>query len=571
MKYLSLCSGIEAASVALEPLGWEPVAFSEIEAFPSKVLKHHYPDVPNLGDMTQIIEKNELTTRPDVLIGGTPCQSFSIAGKRGGLDDQRGQLMLTFVEIAAFYRPQWVVWENVPGCLSSGNGEDFGTLLGALTGRKVPVPENGWGNSGTIEGIDSAYGIAWRVLDAQYFGLAQRRKRVFVIGYLGDWRRASAVLFEQESLSGHPAPRRGKRESATQQSEGSFDLCDKQEIVGALCARDKQGVGSQYVEEGKVFQVPVNNAQAFNDVSPSVTTGAPFSKTGNSRVECDAIVADKPMSILEGAVCMAHGQGGAEIKEELCPTLTCNHEAPIAFQQNSRDEVRLMGGDVQIAGALMADVGAKQQNYIVHGTQDPIVSEHTSHCLGRNNGQENVLIKPALAFEPGILQREGGDSRILEEVTSTLRAQMGDNQVAAAYGIKATAIDSRPENGGNGLGVSEEISDTLTAADRHAVASDFVIRRLTPVECERLQGFPDNYTLIPGKNRPLKEEHLVEAVEYLKGHGFSQQEAEEMANHPDGCRYHALGNSMAVGVIRYLGERMDIVNKFKQQIKQTTK
>lgn len=193
MKYLSVCSGIEAASVAWHPLGWKPHAFSEIEKFPSQVLAHHYPDVPNLGDMTKYQEWPDASI--DLLVGGTPCQSFSVAGLRKGLGDPRGNLMLTYGAIAGKYRPRWLVWENVPGVLSSNGGRDFGTFLGMLA--------------------ELGYGFAYRILDAQYIrvdgfarAVPQRRRRVFVVGYLGDWRRAAAVLFERESLCGNPAPSR---------------------------------------------------------------------------------------------------------------------------------------------------------------------------------------------------------------------------------------------------------------------------------------------------------------------------------------------------------------------------
>jgi DNA (cytosine-5)-methyltransferase 1 len=199
VRYLSVCSGIEAASVAWHPLGWQPVAFSEIEAFPSAVLAHHYPTVPNWSDMTRYAEWPDANV--DVLVGGTPCQSFSVAGLRKGLDDPRGNLMLTFGAIAKRYRPCWLVWENVPGVLSSDGGRDFGTFLGMLA--------------------ELGYGFAYRVLDAQYVrvdghagAVPQRRRRVFVVGHLGDWRRAAAVLFERESLSGHPAPRREAGQAA---------------------------------------------------------------------------------------------------------------------------------------------------------------------------------------------------------------------------------------------------------------------------------------------------------------------------------------------------------------------
>lgn len=186
MRFLSVCSGIEAASVAWTPLGWSAVAFSEIDRFAGAVLAYHYPTVPNWGDMTKFQDWPDATV--DVLCGGTPCQSFSVAGLRKGLDDPRGNLMLTFAAIARRYRPQWLAWENVPGVLSSNGGWDFGAFLWLLG--------------------ELGYGFAYRVLDAQYAGLAQRRKRVFVVGCAGDWRRAAAVLFERHSLSGHPAPSR---------------------------------------------------------------------------------------------------------------------------------------------------------------------------------------------------------------------------------------------------------------------------------------------------------------------------------------------------------------------------
>ena len=184
VKYLSVCAGIEAATVAWHHMGWTPVGFSEIEPFPIKVLKHHYPDAPQLGSMTEFNDWK--VDDPDVLVGGTPCQSFSVAGLRKGLDDPRGNLMLTYLAIARRYRPRWLVWENVPGVLSSNGGQDFAALL---------------------RGLDElGYGWAYRVLDAQYFGVAQRRRRVFVVASAGGWQRAAAVLFERHSLSGHPAP-----------------------------------------------------------------------------------------------------------------------------------------------------------------------------------------------------------------------------------------------------------------------------------------------------------------------------------------------------------------------------
>jgi DNA (cytosine-5)-methyltransferase 1 len=216
MRYLSVCSGIEAATVAWHPLGWEPAGFSEIEKFPSQVLAHHYPDVPNLGDMTNYKEWDIGTI--DLLVGGTPCQSFSVAGLRKGMADPRGNLALVYCGILDHFRPKWFVWENVPGVLSSGGGRDFGSFLGALA--------------------ELRYGFAYRVLDAQWFGVAQRRRRVFVVGRLGNWRSAAAVLFERQSLCRDLAPSR----------------------------------------------------ETWQKVAPTVVQGPPYSRTGNERVECDAIV-----------------------------------------------------------------------------------------------------------------------------------------------------------------------------------------------------------------------------------------------------------------------------------------
>lgn len=257
MRYGSVCSGIEAATMAWHPLGWTPAFFSEIEAFPSAVLAHHYgsnmpdePDatngVPNHGDMTKFEEWPDHAI--DLLVGGTPCQSFSVAGLRGGLDDARGNLMLTYGAIARRYRPRWLVWENVPGVLSSDGGRDFASLLGLLSGRRVEVPATGWRNAGIVEGYKGAYGLAWRVLDAQYvrvdgFGRAvpQRRRRVFVVGYLGDWRRAAAVLLERQGLCGDSAPSRasGKNVAPTVSARpsGGGGLGTDFDLDGGLIAK----------------------------------------------------------------------------------------------------------------------------------------------------------------------------------------------------------------------------------------------------------------------------------------------------------------------------------------------
>jgi DNA (cytosine-5)-methyltransferase 1 len=247
MKYLSVCSGIEAASVAWEPLGWTPSAFSEIEAFPRAVLKHHYSATPLHDDFTTIGANDYGSI--DLLVGGTPCQGYSIAGLRGGLDDARSVLTLEFSKLSYRKRTRWFLWENVPGVFSTNGGFDFGAILATFSGhhgRIFQPPRTGWRNSGIVEPANAeSFGIAWRVLDAQYFGVPQRRRRVFVVGYLGDWRRAAAVLFERQCLSRHSAPRREKGETAptipSRNTAGGglgtdFD-CD---VSNAICAHNGQ-------------------------------------------------------------------------------------------------------------------------------------------------------------------------------------------------------------------------------------------------------------------------------------------------------------------------------------------
>ena len=392
MKYLSICSGIEAATCAWHHMGWNPVAFSEIEPFPSAVLAHHYPNVPNWGDMTKFEEwPNESI---DLLVGGTPCQSFSVAGLRKGLDDPRGNLMLTFGSIARRYRPEWLVWENVPGVLSSNRGRDFGTFLGMLA--------------------ELGYGFAYRVLDAQYFGVAQRRRRVFVVGNLRDWHRAAAVLFERESLRGNPAPSRKQKKdvanciSASPSSGGSPNIGNGQgNIVGTLTARmGGNPMGAPEVDGGMYIPWPAQIAPTLNAAFGSKQGLEDQHALGGAGLFVPAV--------------LSSGQTNASVSFDKCPSLDCLHESPIAF----------------------------------HNRQNPDISGHVTHPLGAKD---------------------------------------------------------------NGMAFMQSMQ----------------VRRLTPVECERLQGFPDGYTNIPWRKKPES---------------------------PDGPRYKALGNSMAVPVMKWIGERINIVN-----------
>ncbi len=254
MNYGSICSGIEAPSVAWRDLPMQATFFSEIERYPSAVLKHHYPDVPLHGDFRTIKEDDYGTI--DLLVGGTPCQSFSVGGLRKGLADERGSLTLEFILLAKRKKPSWILWENVPGVLSIDEGRAFGSFLGGLA--------------------ECGYGFAYRILDAQYFGVPQRRRRVFVVGYLGDWKCAAAVLFESKSLQGDITPvcegqsLRGRNKSTF----GCFDTrgvnaYDRADLDNLLFF-DKLGVRRPTpIEIERAFGFPDNytNIQGFSETA----------------------------------------------------------------------------------------------------------------------------------------------------------------------------------------------------------------------------------------------------------------------------------------------------------------
>ena len=510
MNYLSVCSGIEAATVAWHHLGWKPLAFSEIESFPSAVLAHHYPHVTNLGNMTQFKEWNLGNESIDVLAGGTPCQSFSVAGLRQGLKDPRGNLMLVYLAIAERFRPKWIVWENVPGVLSSNRGRDFGTFLGSL------------GNLG--------YGFAYRVLDAQWFGVAQRRRRVFVVGCLGDATSAAKVLFERESVSRNPAPSREKGQGVTGNVAPSLTANNDpsrspqsskitQQVNAVLNAQITYWRGGDQAnselfvnqagtlncnkgQQGGVLFQPLN--MVLEDQGGSVINVRQDGTVGTLRSETHG---HEPAVIAYGfepGIAKREGEPN-RFSKEMSPTLRSamgDNQAAVAFQQNTRDEVRYINGDGQIVGALSAEAGMKQQNYIA----------------------QPITFKSNMSFP-------GTDINIGQ----TLQAE---NRMAVAQPIPIDSMNHLNRGDSHSFGDFQPgaPSYTLTKGHSHAVASGMAVRRLTPVECERLQGFSDNYTAIPWRKKPADQ-------------------------CPDGPRYKALGNSMAVPVMRWIGERIDKLEK----------
>ncbi len=340
MIYGSVCSGIEAATVAWGPLGMRPAWFAEIEPFCCALLAHHYPEVRNYGDFTKIGEESGTI---DILIGGTPCQSFSVAGGRAGLDDPRGNLTLEYLALAGRRCPRWLVWENVPGVLSLARGQAFGTILGAMA--------------------QLGYGFAYRILDAAHFGVPQRRRRVFVVGYFGDWRPAAAVLFERHSLSG-----------------------------GAQARREAG-------EEVAVSPVP----------------------------------------------CLTNSGRGVERVGESC-------------------------------------------------------------------GQDPVVV-------------------VARAVNAHGNRQDAGNETLITHSLRAEGFDASEDGTGRGTPL---VAVTLGCGDRsRRIQTGMVVRRLTPLECERLMGLPDGYTAIPYRGKPAA----------------------------DGLRYRAIGNSFAVPVVRWIGERIVAVER----------
>ncbi|AOA58257.1 DNA cytosine methyltransferase [Acinetobacter larvae] len=415
MKYGSVCSGVEAASVAWQSLGWTPTWFAEIEKFPSQVLAHHYPDIPNLGDMKKIAEmvRSEKIEAPDVLVGGTPCQAFSVAGLRNSLEDDRGQLSLEFVRLAneidsarliQGFKPSIIVWENVPGVLSTKDNA-FGCFLGALSGEGSELQPTGkkWTNAGCVFGPQRQ--IAWRVLDAQYFGLAQRRKRVFVVASART-ECIAEVLFERKSVLGDFKTSKSKGEDFTR-SGGNYIGATGQTLSG------KRITPPPLASHGE--KMWLGNQEAFS-----------------------------------GDYYIGHaiGVGGcnsnAAVTEEKSATLLSNNDRGYVIHSCGIQRNIIGLSSEQAPTLTMSD----RHGVVIHGTQDPILSSKYAHCLGRNSGQENVYIS-------------------------------------------------------------------------------YLARYLTEIECERLQGFPDNYTNIPGASKV--------------------------------ARYKAMGNSMAVPVMHWIGQRIEKV------------
>lgn len=420
MRYYSIFSGVEAATLAWEPLGWEPLAFSEIDAFPCAVLAERFPGVPNLGDITKIDWKKAVKAygKPDLVVGGSPCQSFSVAGGRTGLDGASG-LMWEYVRCVREVKPRWVLWENVPGALSSSHGEDFRCLLEALDAL--------------------GYGLAWRVLDAQFFGLAQRRERLFIVGSLGDVERPCEVLFEPESLRWDTPSSRDKRKELAA-GAGS----------GAACAGFKYHQGS--------------------------------------------------------------GAGSIGLEDEQSPTLTADYHNPAVLQ---------------VAGNI---IGRKPEN---GGHQVGIRDPEIDGAFTLTSTDRHAVIAPTAKTLQVRCGKEGGGKGAL--VQDDLSATLSTSNVQTLFKPVAFAANQRGElrlQGGDG-DVTGAVPASQSGKQVNGVVCGYVVRRLTPRECERLMGMPDDWTKVPYRGKPAEE-------------------------CPDTPRYRAIGNSMAVPVMRWIGERIEL-------------
>ncbi len=472
LTYGSVCSGIEAASVAWHPLGWRPAFFSEIDAAPRAVLAHHYPGVPLHGDFTTIQAGQYADI--DLLVGGTPCQSFSVAGLRGGLDDDRGNLALEFLRLADRLRPRWIVWENVPGVLSS--------LSHTAPDPSPPPPPLDLGCDGAevetedeygaeelhafncfLAGLSElGYGFAYRVLDAQYVrvdgfarAVPQRRRRVFVVGYIGDWRRPAAVLFEREGQSGNPAPGRQAGEA----------------VAPTISARPTGGggLGTDFDLDGGLIAGCLNGLGEYGAEVPTLRA-----KGGDAAGGSEALLAfgGNNTSGLVDVATDGTGRG-----TPIVPVFVPDHAATLTRGAES-------SGKNGYAGRRQED----DVNLIAFDTTQ--ITSATNRCQPESGDPCHPLAAGAHPFAIAFDARQSD---------------------VCVYGEKAGPLDTDERT----LGILQ----------------GWVVRRLIPTECERLQGFEDGYTLVP----------------FRKG---------MMA---DGPRYKMLGNSMPVPVMRWIGHRIATV------------
>lgn len=466
MRYLSLFSGIEACTMAWDDLGWEPVAFAEIDPFPAAVLEHHYPGVPNLGDVAEVTDQAvQDLGRIDIVVGGSPCQDLSVAGKRAGLAGARSSLFhhqwRIFDAARRLCGARFLLWENVPGAFSTHGGRDFAVVVNTLAGTRVPVPGDGWGTEGVALGDHGL--LEWAVLDAQWFGVAQRRRRVFAVLDAGDWRGRPPVLLEPEGLRGDSPPRREAGQGAAGTLKGGAGERDYRDpsdgngggLVPEVCGALNHSGG---------HAVPGNCAQDWNAGMLVPEVANPLTARMHKGINSTVDEGQTPIVMAFDTTQVTHPENRSRLRPgDPSPALAAGaHPPAIAFKPGSSADARSVGAEEEVCPSLEAGGGG-------------------------NN-------RPAVAFA---------------EVSDPIATNQGKTWT---------------REGENNFRVS------------NVAVSEMQVRRLTPVECERLQGFPDDYTRIPYKGKPAEK-------------------------CPDGPRYKALGNSMAVPVMAWIGKKLNEVMK----------
>ena len=590
MRYGSICSGVEAASLAWRHLGWTPAFFSEVEPFPAAVLMQRLgamkplrpldpdaasdekdrkqrlswqsliaemPDggtIPNLGDFT-LIKKDDYDGQIDLLVGGTPCQDLSIAEKRLGFGGKRSVLALDFVRLCFETGTRWVLWENVPAALSSRRGEDFGRFVSLLCGWNVPVPESGWRKCGIVTPAPGGFGVAWRVLDSQFTrveqfprAIPQRRKRLFLVGYSGQWKYPAKVLFDGEMCGGDTPPRRTKRQNASADSEGgsaSTDWWDGSQKAGTLTRTsdqqfmpDKGRLQCVIEQTGTDFLCYENHAPDSRiksvDVSQAIIARM---GTGGNNLPLLQEVPREP----ETAIGFIKNDAGGDLQgfwDEVFPTMRTEVTPAVAREEcfhvsfcdaNGRRKDRPNGG--------LYVTEAKAGKTVTAG----------------GPGAETVIVEPIALdgdkMKPG--ERSGGSGMGFSE-DGVMYTQTVKDVHAVAYDecvpldLRNATRDPEKHDAQNrqGVGIGEDGApmNTVTAASVPGVGWQATVRKLLPIECERLMGFPDNWTRISWKGKPEEE-------------------------CPDAPRYKACGNSMCVNVMAWIGERIEAVNQKLLQMK----
>lgn len=555
MRYLSLFSGIEAASVAWAPLGWECVGVAEIEPFPCAVLAHRYPSVPNLGDVTKITGEQIQALGPiDVVVGGSPCQDLSCAGKGNGLAGERSGLFFEQVRIFHAARTlcgaRFLLWENVPGAFSTNKSRDFATVVSALAGldNAIPPPD-GWGTEGAALGDHGL--LEWSVLDAQWFGLAQRRRRVFAVLDTGDWDNRPPILLEPESLRGDTPPRRapGKGTSA------DVARCLKSSGSGVSRAGDPRGQDTVVaIQERACSENPDNgpDGRGWRDDDTAYTIEARHHPQ---------------------AVAFAHQAGGKQTtlgynqNKDTCPSLSSGHVPAVhcippqgcwwdgGQVSQTLDAVLYKGQTMpeknrfpavlqpipsrEVSQALTQNYGKQPDNSnTAHGPTlvlQPVqcATGDVAHSLcadghdasedGTGRGQPIVT---AYGFQPRIARNGRGDTGNMVNALNAQSGETGKGDAAPCVPVAFTT-EQTPKFGDDRAMTLTRLSPT-GGGQPQAVMTGMSVRRITPVEAERLQGFPDNWTQVPYRGKTAA----------------------------DGPRYKAIGNSMAVPVMAWIGKQI---------------